>query len=306
MPIIVPDLSTLQELVLNKCDSFVSMGIWPAGERLRYRKWLDNFEDQEKECALYLLNSFVYYNLDMCIALLKSSFINLWTTIPFCNKISQQYSIWRQFIADSIFVPAIGESHNVTDSGNLLASYIRRELGIPQDNILTVDQLYDAAYLGLLTSSKRIIFFDDFIGSGQQFITMWNNDFEKDAKFLPPIKKTCSDLKLDAHYCAMISTKYGADYIKNEAPEVKLHFSHLLLPQASPLSPNSVVWPHHLKTTGPNMILNASKRAGIPVADVGGFYELGLAVAFSFTIPDATLPIFRWDKNNWTPLMERN
>jgi hypothetical protein len=161
MPIVAPNVNVLEEFVLNKCDSFVAMGVWPSGERLKYRKWLKNFHVDDREHALYLLNSFVYYNMDMCVALIRGALLSLTNLIPQVQTLNEHLSNWRQLLADSIFVPVTGESRNITDSGNILAGYLRRELSVPQDNILTVDQLYDSAYSYQLKNSKRIILFDD-------------------------------------------------------------------------------------------------------------------------------------------------
>jgi hypothetical protein len=177
---------------------------------------------------------------------------------------------------------------------------------IPEEKIITVDKLYQSAYSGILNSNKRVIFFDDFIGSGQQFLTMWQNDFERDTSLLPSVRMQCATLKLTPHYCGMIGTRYGINNINMAAPEVDLSFSHVLPVSASPLDENSMTWPKHLKRSGPEFILEVSRRAGIPEDNLRGFHNLGLALAFAFTIPDATLPIFHWDNGIWSPLMIRS
>jgi LytS/YehU family sensor histidine kinase len=99
--------------------------------------------------------------MDMCVALIRGALLSLTNLIPQVQTLNEHLSNWRQLLADSIFVPVTGESRNITDSGNILAGYLRRELSVPQDNILTVDQLYDSAYSYQLKNSKRIILFDD-------------------------------------------------------------------------------------------------------------------------------------------------
>ena len=306
MPLSPLSIKPLEELVLSKCDSFVRMGVWPSGEKIRPRKWLENFNETEKEFALYLLNSFTYYNMDLCIALLRASFLNLSTLLTPCDTIRQHLSNWDKLLADSVFIPVTGESRNITDSGNILAAYLRREMLIPQDNILTVDLLYDPGYLHILKTFKHVIFFDDFVGSGRQFLTMWNDDFEKEAKIFDSVHDQCKKLSLTSHYCAMLGTKYGVNRIIREASDIDLHFAHILEENMSPIHPDSIVWPEHLKKDALDFIMNTSRRAGIPDNQIAGFHNLGLTIAFNFTIPDATLPIFRWKKNGWFALMEKN
>jgi hypothetical protein len=306
MPLSTLSIKSLEELVLSKCDSFVRMGVWPSGEKLKPRKWLDNFEASEREFALYLLNSFTYYNMDMCIALLRASFLNLSILLQKNDTISQHLSSWDKLLADSIFIPVTGESRNITDSGNILAGHVRREMRIPQDNILTVDLLYDTGYMQSLRNFKHIIFFDDFVGSGRQFLTMWNDYFEKDAKIFDSVHDQCKKLNLTSHYCAMVGTRYGVNRIINGATDIDLHFAHILEQNMSPMHADSIIWPEHLKKDALGFIEKASKRAGIPDNQIAGFHDLGLTIAFEFTVPDATLPVFRWRKNGWSALMEKS
>jgi hypothetical protein len=44
---------------------------------------------------------------------------------------------------------------------------------------------------------------------------------------------------------------------------------------------------------------------GAVVNDWQGFHKLGLALAFQHCVPDATLPLFYWEHNEWHPLIRR-
>jgi len=78
------------------------------------------------------------------------------------------------------------------------------------------------------------------------------------------------------------------------------------------LANDSIFWPDPLKHGANEAIKKASLRAGLPdtggakVNDWQGFYKLGLALGFYNSVPDATLPIFYWEKNGWKPLIRRN
>lgn len=301
-----PDIDILEKMIKSKVDAFVNMQVWPAGEKLRPYKWLENFTKEQKEHSLYLLNSFVYYNKEMCIALLKSSIVQLSGQLHPLNTLNDYKTQWNKFIAETVFIPCTGENRNITDSGNILAGYLRRDLLIPQTNIMTVDQLYDSAYSSVISDFSNILFFDDFVGSGKQFVTMWTEDFEKDSKLFDPVGKQCQTFRLNPFYCAMVATEYGKNNIQAACPDIKLHFAHVLPANISPLHPDSKIWPAHLKKSGPEFVKTASIQAGILTRDVAGFHNLGLSLAFEFTIPDATLPIFRWNQNGWNFLMQRS
>jgi len=111
-------------------------------------------------------------------------------------------------------------------------------------------------------------------------------------------------------YIPLICTEYGYNRIKNDCPEVILSPSHILSERYSAFSNHSIIWPDHLRETASHVIQSVSKRAGIPDTNGGeqdwrGFHKLGLALAIHDTIPDATLPIFYWEKNGWKPLIQR-
>jgi hypothetical protein len=154
-----------------------------------------------------------------------------------------------------------------------------------------------------------IIFVDDFVGSGSQFIKTWRRQ-------VPLSGSTSSFERITAvrgaefYYCPLVCTEYGFERIKKECAAVQLHPAHLLPRKYSALDPNSVIWPNHLRTTAISFLQAVSTRAGIPdtngnVDDWRGFHQLGLAIAMGDSVPDATLPIFYWERNGWIPLIRR-
>lgn len=306
MPLQINKVETLEKIVLGKCESFVNMAVWPAGEKLKPKKWLQNFSPGEKEHALYLLNNFCYFNPDICTALLKSVIVNLSLTLDRKERISEMQSDWQQMLMDTIFIPAIGENHNVTDSGYAISSYLRRELKIDQSQIFTVDDLYGSAHTGTFQKMKNIVFFDDFIGSGNQFMTMYGEEFEVDTDWEMPIQEKCNSLNLKPHFCTLLGSRFGVDRVLEKFPELSLNVAHILEPNSSPFHSDNLIWPEHLKSTSLDFMETTSKRAGIPDAEIKGYFDLGLSVAFEWTIPDATLPLFRWQSKTWSALMEKS
>lgn len=305
MPLVSINVDDLEQIVIDKCESFVNMGLWPAGEKLSPERWLQNFLPEEKEHALYLLNAFTYYNMDIAISMLRSAIVKLSQKHSSLGDSSTVLNHWKTFLTNTIFVPVTGESPNITDSGNLLAGHLRRELLVDEEQIFTLNQLFDPNNESNLKTFDCIVFFDDFVGSGQQFNTMWTSNYYANGKMQISVKDQCAVLGLEAHYCGMIATSYGIENIVRESSEVNLNFAHILNQNVSPLHPNSLAWPDHLKNSGPDFVLNSSRRAGIPENSLRGFHDLGLAIGFAFTIPDATLPIFRTKTNNWQPLIQR-
>jgi hypothetical protein len=111
-------------------------------------------------------------------------------------------------------------------------------------------------------------------------------------------------------YCPLLCTELGMRRIGAECPGATLAPAHVVPPRYSAFAPDSVVWPAQLLLEGSAFIERYSAVAGVPdqpgaVDDWRGFAGLGLTVAFSHSVPDATLPIFYWEKNGWTPLIRR-
>lgn len=306
MPLETLNIGTLEKIVLGKCESFVTMGLWPAGNKLRPKKWLANFTESEKEHALYLLNAFCYYNPELTTAILKATVMQLTNELEESSTIDETISKWNVMLSKTIFIPSTGESPNVTDSGVILSNYLRRNLKVPECQVLTTAHLYNSAYTGILAKMENIVFFDDLIGSGKQLITMYGQEFEKETDLLPPVGEQCKTHNLKPYYCSLMATQYGINQVRQQFPELKLFVGHILQENCSPFHPDNNIWPERLKSSGIDFIESASLRAGIPEDEIKGYHNLGLTIAFDLTIPDATLPIYRWNQNNWSALMEKS
>jgi hypothetical protein len=76
-------------------------------------------------------------------------------------------------------------------------------------------------------------------------------------------------------------------------------------PEYSCLDPETVLFPDHLIPGAKDFIETVSDRIGIPANKWFGFDELALAVAFSHSVPDATLPLIHWKDAEWIPLFPR-
>ncbi len=157
MPLPNLDLYNLEEVVLDKCDSLVRLGVWPGSQHLNYRGWLANFEDdQDRTYALHLLNSFTFYNSELCAALLFGAVQSLSIPHSRLEQMGDAMSAWDSDLKRTIFVPVEGENPSITDSGTMLAGMVRRRLMISEDRIKSFDQLLGAIAGGRLQHSPGI------------------------------------------------------------------------------------------------------------------------------------------------------
>jgi hypothetical protein len=181
----------------------------------------------------------------------------------------------------------------------------RQHLGFAEDQIMSPSD----ALSELAKGPRPVIFVDDFVGTGSQFTGTWFRDFQTSSGTTTTFAAIAGVRDMRFFYCPVLSTQAGMDEIALQCPTVQLSPAHVLSERYSALSPDSLIWPTHLKGSALDFLETVSKRAKIPDTDGGspddwrGFEKRGLVLAILDTIPDATLCILRWNKNGWKPLM---
>ena len=221
---------------------------------------------------------------------------------------------WTDFLGNVLVTLVTGEEPNVTDSGHIFARKAR-SLGIPQERIMGPEEALNQIQRGF---DGAVVFVDDFVGSGSQFTKTWCRTFRTPYESFRALS-SASQAKF--YYCPAFCTQFGPAFctqfglnrIKCVCPEVTLNPGVLIPDNYGALDPHSIVWPsRNLRSTAEaHFLRSASARAGIPDTggmkpdDWRGFASLGLTIAIEDSVPDATLPIIYWDKNDWRPLMRR-
>lgn len=290
--------------VLAKCSYFVDVQLWPILESLDPERWLTNFEDGEMEYALLLLDSFLYFNQPTMDKLFAAAFGQLSThgqdaDAPYVKKMEH----WHRFFDGVVVTRVQGEKPSDADSGFRFQRMARQVLGLAHRQIVSPDKAM-AMILG--KKAESVIFVDDFVGSGRQFKTTWQRKFKLDGYGAPLSFEDIEPHMRDAQFffCPLICTDYAQAAIRKICPNLVFSPAHFLSSKYSALADNSRVWPDDLREEGVAFIENASSRAGIG-SGWKGFHELGLTLAFEHCVPDATLPLFYWNRNGWKPLVER-
>ena len=303
-PIHAPRVSAQD--VFSKTDYFVDMHLWPLLKEIDGRRWLTNFTDPEQEYAIHLLNGFMYLSPKLLDQLFTSALQSLSASFYSVGTSFLAFqSLWRQFVDTVIVTYVTGEIPNPSDSGYAFARRARQLFGIDESRIVTPDD----AVRRLVQQAGPVIFVDDFVGSGNQFLQTWR-------RAVPLSGSTSSFERIKAirgaefYYCPLVCTEYGFSRISAQCPAVRLRPAHLLSAKYSALDENSIMWPTHLSSTATDFLQTVSARAGIPdtngnVDDWRGFHKLGLAIALGDSVPDATLPLFYWERNGWIPLIRR-
>jgi len=291
-----------EQFVLGKCEYFVDVHLWPLESEMNPAAWLSNFNDDERTYAVHLLNAFMYFNAPLMQKMFLNAFQGLSTLL--CNDdetFHQSKLKWATFFDNVIITRVTGEEPNDTDSGYLYSRMSRQILEVPEEQVLNPEE----ALLALLSGQNRpIVFVDDFVGSGEQFIKTWEREWQIPKCGTMSFQKMYELNGGDFYYCNLVCTSYGARRISSRCPGVEIGAAHLLPDTYNMLHPKCPFWPDDLRPSVKDFIYNTSIRAGVEDC-WRGFYNLGLALAFEGSVPDATLPIFYSTNNNWRPLIKR-
>lgn len=292
-----------ESFVLTKCDYFVDVQVWPLLEHCNPRGWLSNFTDHEKIYAIQLLNSFMYFRDPIMDSMFVAAVQSLSQRICDGQPFTTAQRTWRSFIDSLLVTRVTGETPSETDSSYHYSRLARQILKLSEAQIVSPE----ACVQTLVSDARPVVFLDDFVGSGDQFVTMWHSEMPIGGGGTTSFERIARVRRGVAfYYCPLICTEQGLATITTTCTGVTLSPAHVLPATYNALAPDSLLWPESLRSDGIRVIEEASVRAGIPAGDWRGYADLGLALAFEhYTTPDATLPIFYWEQNGWMPLVRR-
>lgn len=299
-------MSRIENSVLEKARVLRRAGHFPDEQTFRAQAWLKNFQGEEREVAAVLLDRFVFYPERLTNELLKAAYRSICDVRP---RSSATPDALASALESAVFTPVEGEDPHRADSGNLFCRKARQILEIPEDRIVEPAQALSAA-----ASGSMVVFVDDFVGSGNQFLSTWNQSL------LARQPSTFSDASALSHFPAvylhLITTRYGYDRIRSKAPQVTLVPFHILeasdsyrgIPSRNSYGiSNLQAKIKQLLSTHANHLAPSGSHFQDLTIRAEGFHRLGLTIAFEHSVPDATLPIF-WapSKNSsWTQLLRR-
>jgi hypothetical protein len=296
------------EFLLAKCDYFLDIQLWPLLSAVNPRFWLENFLASERAHAIHLLNSFMYFSEPLVDEMFKAAVQRLsMRVVTGIGSLAAAQTAWQTFISSAIVTYVTGEMPNPSDSGFTFARKARQVLGISEAHIVHPSQALEV----LLTGSLRpIVFVDDFVGSGNQFVHTWKRLVLISGSQTSFERIAALHAGAPLYYCPLLCTETGLAAINKACPGIAVSPAHILSSRYSAFSAESIFWPKDLQATATEFIRQASDRAGIPdnngrVNDWRGFRKLGLAIAFAHSVPDATLPLFYWEQRGWRPLVRR-
>ena len=288
-----------EQFVLEKIEYFSDIQLWPR--TVQPKQWLDNFSNSERPYAVHLLNSFAHFNQEIIDQLFMSAFQLLsCEVLPVGVPLNEAVQAWIEFRKRVLITPVNGENPSPADSGYRYASKARDLLDIPSSQLATHE---DALKAVVSDATRPIIFVDDFVGSGQQILSHWKRQVTVNGTGLSFANAAKGGMG-PTYYCCALATDYGVGRIATAGLPLTVRAGNTLPVNASAFASDSLVWPKSECANGVAFLHAANARAGI-TSNAKGFHGLGLTVGIEGRVPDATLPIFLWDQNDWLPLFRR-
>lgn len=296
--------------IVRACESLIDFHAWDP-TKIDHKGWLRNFDGADRAAAAALLGRFTFYADHLVDQLFRSAFQSLSNNLQTQWKgFNEAQTDWRDFCETALITLVQGEAPNPSDSGWLFARKARQILGVSEAQLVNPA---DAVSKVMAGHEGAVIFVDDFVGSGEQFVRTWKRlvptPTHGDASFeLAAIHNSKSKF----YYCNGMTTMRGRERIAADAPVVQIAAGNIIPKDHSLSSAASALW---RDATVQNSAIQLVKRASFDLGygeaggglnDWEGFHKLGLGLAFEHSVPDATLPIFHTSRNGWTPLVRRS
>jgi DNA integrity scanning protein DisA with diadenylate cyclase activity len=231
-------------------------------------RWKEQFQPEDRWVAERLLDHFRYYDADTLLTLLQQLHRSL-------------VDEYREQLTGAFFIPC----GYVASSGAAVSYLYRRANKLQEDRFISAEDLS-----AVDDKATLIIFIDDFIGSGDSAIRLWQ---EIAAPFQ---KRNGSKLVLA---CA-VGYETAIQSVVNKT-SFHVICADIVPDSERPFSSNSKIFPGETERVQAEEIVRRYSsrlelRAPFGYADVQGL------VSFFFNTPDNTLPIFWSTANGWIPL----
>jgi hypothetical protein len=303
-----------KQLILERCEFLGRIGLWP--NEMKPREWFENFQGEEEEAAACdLLKTFMYFPKSMTRELLRSAIRKIMPhVIDFTGNAAEAKTCWASITRRMLIIPVRDPSNSSADSGYQYARLARDTFdllpGQLPDFPQVLPQLVNLDESGL---PNIVVFVDDFVGSGEQFINMWKREYEPEPGSVFSCKSVARSSISKFFYCPLVATSYGIEsIIATIGNSVTICPAHILPPECSALHPRSRVWSNDImRRKGPAALKKISERVPMPDnrglndTDWKGYRELGLNIVLNDAIPDACLGVFRFNEHQWHPLYNK-
>jgi len=300
-----------REWVRKKIGFYISTGRWDNVSSAQINAWLGNFDEEGQKWALALLNNFIYYPAQdvrqLCRYGLKKvifhkQLLAIDQSDDYCCTDDALYQELTDRVRETKLVPLLSEG-NPTESGNAIARIYTTVGLVNERQVIRPDQI--AACIGNKLC-RRILFVDDFMGTGEQLESFWNQPvpwLRVNGQDMSLAQMSAQHKEISFEYLVLLATAAGLKYVEGLVSGLSVFYCEKLSEEYRIFGDDSIFFETlDDKQACKKYLENLCAQKGIHFA---GYRGLDFAVAFNHGAPDSCLPLF-WEKNKcWTPLFKR-
>ena len=233
----------------------------------RVLEWIEQFDDEDLECAVQLLRNIRYYSAPRIREMLPT-------------LVRRSYQKFRGIPKETIYFVPVGNQ----GSGSGIIARALRNAGVDSDQIihmLELNRLPDNEVGG-------IVFIDDFSGTGDSLVGWWET-----------VEMMVRPKNADWVVAVLVLNESAEEKLHEFTPDIV--WVEQLSDDDNVLSPDSLVFTEAEKQT----ILEYCARTECDERYLKGYGDCGLLLAFKHGCPDNSLPILWWPDSDWKSLFLR-
>jgi len=296
--------------VIHQCNTLIKMNIWTISES-NFTSWVSQFQTQnEKFFCACLLSRLIFRSKNQTYSLITSLFQSNLNNQCFENIENQGHliaNLTQRSDPNIRLTPVINDDDPPTKSGPLIIRYAKKRFNLNEKWMIWASKLPN---LFKMKKNYKIIFIDDFCGTGKQFDKFFQQILESTAENEVLFWKMIQENEIKIIYAPLISFENGLNYLKIKYPFIKFTCSELLTENNSffnktywnEISDNKIESEHVQNWLTEFWKSKGFAKSSIPIF---GYENMGLTIGFEHGTPNNTLPIFWQSNQNWKPLLER-
>lgn len=291
---------------VKKKIRYMANNVWDGLKITNIEEFMNNFSDEDKVVGWVLLDMLIYYSSEQeeliisnLMRLLKRDF---WLKMGMAEKdlSSSEINLRLQDVYKKMCFVPIDESDPSASSFGLTAQF-KKSKEVP--NIIKYIDLVDLPLM-IAMNYKYFIFYDDLIGTGNQFAEFWKkNIFGKNKKIkLKDLAKENTDVTF--YYLAFGGCQEGIEQLRENISNVRIIVSEYFSKSFDLFDEKNEYW--ELNPDKKDVVQNFVKKKEFELGSKSSFSK-NLPVLFQHGRASNTALSLYWynEANDWKELYKR-
>lgn len=296
------DYTEIKNRIERKIKYFVN-NIWDGLNETDISRFLGNFSKEDEIVGYVLLDMLIFYSseqeqsiVENLIRLFKK---DLWISNveDFCKKTSSQINHELNILLNNTCMVPVIDS-DMSDSALGISPFFKKTKLFPSSmKYINPDEL--VIYVAM--RKRIIVFYDDMIGSGQQFVDFIQKKRFKDFSIKDIVNRN-EDIYF--YYLAFSGFKEGIEYINQEVPQIRVIVSEFFDEENMITNVSNDYWYYNFELK--EKVIDYIQRKKELYRTKNNFSK-DLAVMFQHTRASNTCLSLYWIKRTgeWEALYER-